>query len=85
MPEEHIIWIRTYPYNSLCCTWYAVLVIMEIRFASRFLNLCIVSKSPTVMSAEMELHSNANLYGGRENSMRWNFRKHMQMEKAPTN
>ncbi len=50
-----------------------------------FLNLCIVSKSPTVMSAEMELRSNANLYGGRDNSMRWNFRKHMQMEKAPTN
>ncbi len=37
------------------------------------------------MSAEMELRSNANLYGGRDNSMRWNFRKHMQMEKAPTN
>ncbi len=27
----------------------------------------------------------AVLYGGRESSMRCNFRKHMQIEKAPTN
>ncbi len=28
---------------------------------------------------------NVHLYGGRESSMRCNFRKHMQIEKAPAN
>ncbi len=37
----------------------------------------------------MDLHShgdcNARLYGGRESSTRCNFRRHMQIEKAPAN